>query len=546
MPALFKLIKNSIYLSVCPNLKAMTAMISRITFDADATLNERAQYFGMQAIDLEGVSLEQEFIAKFPSQLLFRENMLPVEVRDGVCLVAVSDPTRIVATDQLAVHCHWPIETVLAEADQIRRRLHRHLGVGGSTIRDLVANSEEEAEELCVAAADEIDDKSQASSVVKLVNELLVEAIEQRASDVHIEPEKNDLVVRFRVDGVLLEQPVPVEIQRFRAAIVSRIKIMAKMNIAERRMPQDGRIHLNLKGGEIDLRVSVIPTYHGESVVMRLLSGGEADLGIDQLQLPDDIKDIWSGLIQRANGLLLITGPTGSGKTTTLYSSLADIRSPTTKITTIEDPIEYKLRQVSQIQVEPEIGLSFAHGLRSILRHDPDVVLVGEIRDSETAKISVQASMTGHLVFSSLHTNDAASAFTRLVDMGVEPFMVASTLEAVLAQRLVRCLCQSCRQSVDPEQLDIPQDLTLRDDATIYEAIGCRQCHGTGYNGRRAIFELLRTTSAIRKLCLENASSDAIRDSAIASGTRTLRDSAWDLVQSGETTLAELMRVSSI
>lgn len=513
---------------------------------SERSLEELASYFGMRIVDLDGLNPPEELVGAFPGQLLSRECMLPIELREDVCLVAVSDPTHVTACDQLAAYVDWKIETVLANPDQLRRLLNRVLGVGGSTIRDLVAKTNDEAEELRVAASDEIDDKSQASSVVKLVNELIVEAIEQRASDIHIEPEKHELVVRFRVDGVLQEQPVPPEIQRFRAAIVSRIKIMAKLNISERRLPQDGRINLQLKGGEIDLRVSIIPTHHGESVVMRLLSGNNNNLEIDQLQLPEEIRDVWSKLIHRAHGLLLVTGPTGSGKTTTLYSSLAAIRSPNTKITTIEDPIEYKLRQVSQIQVEPEIGLTFANGLRSILRHDPDVVLVGEIRDSETAKISLQAAMTGHLVFSTLHTNDAASAFTRLIDMGVQPYMVASTVEAVLAQRLVRRLCVQCKRPVPLNPINISQELTLNQDATIYEAVGCRECYGTGYGGRQAVFELLIGDATTRALCMKNASADVIREAALKAGTKTLRQSAWQLVLNGTTSMAELHRVSPV
>lgn len=509
----------------------------------NAALQELAARFGMRFLDLEHVNPDVELIGRFPSQLLFRSTMLPVMLQDHRCLVAVADPLNLEAIDQLASQSKWELETVVADPELIKRLLHRFLGVGGSTVRDLVAMSNDEVEELQAAASDEIGDKSQASSVVKLVNELIVEAIAQRASDIHVEPEKNDLMIRFRVDGVLHEQNVPSEIQRFRAAIVSRIKIMAKLNIAEKRLPQDGRIQLTLQGREIDVRVSVIPTHHGESVVLRLLSGNEQGLSLAHLDLPESMRRQWESLIRRAHGLILVTGPTGSGKTTTLYSSLAEIRSPQVKIATIEDPIEYKLRQVSQIQVHPEIGLTFAHGLRSILRHDPDVVLVGEIRDSETAKIAVQASMTGHLVFSTLHTNDAAGAFTRLVDMGVEPYLVASTLDAVLAQRLVRKLCLHCQRPVDVSASDLPLDLTRSADATWFEASGCRECQGTGYNGRQAIFELLTSNPTLRTQCMANASSDVLRRSALDEGMQTLRMHAWELVQRGITTLEELHRV---
>lgn len=508
-----------------------------------ADLEKLATLYGMRFLDLEEFVPDSELISKFPSQLLFRETMLPLECVEGCCVVAIADPLRLEAIDQLNASSPWPVETVLADPDVIKRTLHRILGLGGSTVRDLVAMSNDEVEELRAAASDEIDDKSQASSVVKLVNELIVEAIEQRASDVHIEPEKDDLVVRFRIDGVLHEQSVPSEIQRFRAAIVSRIKIMARLNIAERRLPQDGRIQLNLKGRELDVRVSVIPTHFGESVVLRLLLGTEAGLSLSNVALPEAIRGTWNQLIRRAHGLILVTGPTGSGKTTTLYSSLAEIRSPNVKITTIEDPIEYKLRQVSQIQVQAEIGLTFAHGLRSILRHDPDVVLIGEIRDTETAKIAVQASMTGHLVFSTLHTNDASSTITRLVDMGVEPYLVASTLEAVMAQRLVRRLCTQCRKPVDLSTFELPADLPNVEHATIFESVGCRTCQGTGYSGRQAIFELMVNNSKLRALCVANVSADVLQRAAIQDGMQTLRASAWQLVTEGVTTLDELYRV---
>lgn len=506
-------------------------------------LQSLARNYGMRFVDLHGIQPDQEVVNRFPRQLLFRESMLPLHLENGRCLVAISDPLNLEATDQLAANSPWPVETALAEPELIKRLLHRVLGVGGSTVHDLVAMSNEDVEELQAAASDEIGDKSQASSVVKLVNELIVEALEQRASDIHIEPEKNDLVVRFRIDGVLHEQVVPSEIQRFRAAIVSRIKIMAKLNIAERRLPQDGRIPLSLHGRDLDVRVSIIPTHHGESVVLRLLNGSEQGLQLDLLALPPALRTRWNELIHRAHGLILVTGPTGSGKTTTLYSSLAEIRSPQTKIATIEDPIEYKLRQVSQIQVQPDIGLTFAHGLRSLLRHDPDVVLVGEIRDTETAKIAVQASMTGHLVFSTLHTNDAASAMTRLVDMGVEPYLVASTLEAVMAQRLLRKLCIHCRRPNPDLTINLPQDLAVSNQAILYQPVGCRHCQGTGYSGRQAIFELLINSQPLRALCVANQSADLLRELAIREGMQSLRHSAWDLVQQGVSSLEELYRV---
>jgi type II secretory ATPase GspE/PulE/Tfp pilus assembly ATPase PilB-like protein len=438
------------------------------------------------------------------------------------------------------------LDAVLASAEQIQRHLKNTLGVGGGTVRELVAMSADDAQALQAAASDEIDDVSKASSVVKLVNELLMEAIEQRASDIHIEPDEEDLTVRYRVDGMLRVQPMPPEIQRFRAAIVSRLKIMARLNIAEKRLPQDGRIRLSVRGHDIDVRVSIIPMLHGEGVVMRLLDKSRAALSLDTLNFPAPLQSSWQQLIRRPHGLILVTGPTGSGKTTTLYSSLCDIRRPDLKIITIEDPVEYNLRQISQIHVQSQIGLTFASGLRSILRHDPDVVLIGEIRDSETAVSAIQASLTGHLVLSTIHTNDAPGALTRLVDMGIEPFMVASTLEAVLAQRLVRRLCPLCRTPRPVTSDNLPDDLLLPAGHTVYEAAGCRECRYTGYSGRLAIFELMTMNNRIRRLCLDQAPSSDIREAALVQGMQTLRNMCWERVLAGDTTLEELIRVCPV
>ena len=506
--------------------------------------NVDSQQYGIESIDLTDFEPDSELLARFPSQNLFRESVLPLRITNNCIRVAVSDPLNLAALDELTACCGYLCEAVLAPTEQIQAALRKALGVGGGTVHELVAMSTDEAEALQAAAADEIDDLSQASSVVKLVNEVLIEAVEQRASDIHIEPDDDDLVVRFRVDGMLRVQPMPTEIKRFRAAIVSRLKIMSRLNIAEKRLPQDGRIRLSVGGREIDVRVSIIPMLHGESVVMRLLDKSHSTLNLDHIQFPTELRDTWNRLIRRSHGMILVTGPTGSGKTTTLYSSLCNIRSPELKIVTVEDPIEYNLRQISQIQVHEKIDLTFAAGLRSILRHDPDVILIGEIRDEDTATSAIQASLTGHLVLSTLHTNDAAGAFTRLIDMGIAPYLVASTVEAVLAQRLLRRLCKHCRQSVTLSRQDLPEDLHSQDACvTVYEAQGCRECHNTGYQGRTAIFELLPTSRDIRTACSNSMSSSVIREKAVAEGMQTLRQCGWDRVLSGETTIAELSRV---
>jgi general secretion pathway protein E/type IV pilus assembly protein PilB len=356
---------------------------------------------------------------------------------------------------------------------------------------------------------------------------------------------EDELRIRYRIHGVQQAGPVPSQIKRFQPAIVSRVKILSHLNIAEKRLPQDGRIKIRLEANEVDIRVSVIPMLHGEAVVMRLLRQnstlrGMADLGLD----PRELKS-FRRVLGLPHGIILVTGPTGSGKTSTLYTALHEINDSVRKIITIEDPIEYQLRGINQIQVSEKAGLTFARGLRSILRHDPDVILIGEIRDQETAQIAVQASLTGHLVFSTLHTNDAPGALTRLVDMGVEPYLVASSLEAVLAQRLVRLLCPHCKQpDTSPAAKALQTELEFPPEAVIYRAVGCRECRQTGYHGRRAIFEWMDSNNEIRQLILKNVSSDVIREAARRGGMRALADDGWRLVKQGVTTPEEVLRVT--
>ena len=506
-------------------------------------VRQLAARFGMLCMDLEQHTVDLQLLQLFPVQDLFRESVLPLSRNGNRAVVAVADPLNLTALQELTVRTGLYLDPVVAAPEQIQRLLKNALGLGGGTVQELMAMSKEEIDTLQAVAGDEIGDASQASSVVKLVNELLLEAIEQKASDIHIEPEEADLQIRFRVDGMLQIQPMPAEIQRFRAAIVSRLKIMARMNIAEKRLPQDGRIRLTVRSREVDIRVSVIPMLHGEGVVMRLLDKSRNSLSLQAVRFPPELQQHWQKLIHRPHGLILVTGPTGSGKTTTLYSSLCEIRRPDLKIITIEDPVEYNLQQISQIQVQSQIGLNFAAGLRSILRHDPDVVLIGEIRDPETATSAIQASLTGHLVFSTIHTNDAASTFTRLVDMGIEPYLVASTLQGVLAQRLVRRLCPHCRIAYTPDAEHVPEDCRLPAGQQLWKASGCRECRGSGYNGRIAIFELLITGSRIRSLCMQRADAVEIQNEAIRQGMQSLRQNGWQRVLAGETSLDELIRV---
>ena len=417
--------------------------------------------------------------------------------------------------DELSSVSGLILHPVVTRSGELSNRIHELLGVGGDTINQLIQQRNEDEIELLEELDEnygELAEGAQAPSVIRLVNELLIEAVTQQASDVHVEPEEKGLRVRFRVDGMLRIQPVPAEINHFYSAIVTRLKIMSHLNIAEKRLPQGGRIKLRVSGREVDVRVSIIPMLYGEGVVLRLLDKDRMTFDLVNVGMPPTIIRRFRNLLELPHGIILVTGPTGSGKSTTLYSGLNELKSASTKIVTVEDPVEYQMAGISQIQVHAKIGLTFASGLRSILRHDPDVVLIGEIRDSETAQAAIQASLTGHVVFSTLHTNDAPSAFTRLIDMGVEPYLVASTIEGVLAQRLVRRLCMACRQEVAVSSLDLPDDFPHEAAPDmIFEPRGCRECSNTGFSGRTGVFELLTTDSVLQQMCTENKSATQIR-----------------------------------
>ncbi len=505
---------------------------------------------GLPFVDLSESEVDLSLLETFPAAAIHRECLFPFHQKNGTLVVATPDPFNLYPLDELSATLGKTIVPILATRIEIAKLTKTHLGVGSETVDHMIAQSDDaEIQVLDEVENDgaELSQMAEEPSVVRLVNEILLEAVEIGASDIHIESERHDLRVRYRLDGVLQSQPVPPEINRFRAAIISRLKIMARLNIAERRLPQDGRIELKTGGREVDVRVSVIPMIHGEGIVLRLLDKSRMTFSLKNLGMDDDLLGTFRELIGVPHGIILVTGPTGSGKTTTLYSALQEIRSDETKIITTEDPVEYKLPGLSQIQVHPKIGLTFANSLRSILRHDPDVVLVGEIRDLETAESAIQASLTGHLVFSTLHTNDSAGAYTRLTDMGVEPFLVSSTVEAVMAQRLVRTLCTHCRRSYRPSPEDLPADFPigqLDDAGVLYHAAGCKECRQVGYKGRIGLFELMVTTDSIRKISQDRASSWEIKQMAIKQGMRTLRQNGWDKVLTGKTAVEEVIRVT--
>lgn len=517
----------------------------------EEALRALGEELGLEYVDLTDANIDGKVVQKFPVKFIYRESLFPVREENGSIVVATSDPFNLYPLDELATTTGKAVLPVLASRGEIDKLIKKHFGVGGETVDQLIAQStEDEGIELLSdveADGSELSQLAQEPSVVRLVNEILWEAVDLRASDVHIESQPSGLSIRYRIDGVLHKQAVPPEINRFRAAIISRLKIMARLNIAERRLPQDGRIQLRVAGREVDVRVSVIPMAHGEGIVLRLLDKTAMEFSLSKLGMEDDIYAQFQKLIRLPHGIILVTGPTGSGKSTTLYSALLEIRDDTTKIITTEDPVEYQLEGICQIQVHPKIGLTFANSLRSILRHDPDIILVGEIRDLETAENAIQASLTGHLVFSTLHTNDAAGAYTRLTDMGVEPFLVSSTVEAVMAQRLVRRLCPQCCEPYDPAIDELPVDFPKDDvdeNTTFYRAVGCRGCRNVGYKGRLGIFELMLTTERIRELARERASSWAIRQTAIEEGMLSLRQDAWRKVLAGKTSIEEIERVT--
>ena len=528
----------------------VNAAIEQGLVDEAEALQALAQEAGLRYVDLTDMNVDLSLLSGFPQKLIHRDGIFPLRRENGSLIVATSDPFHLYPLDDVGVATGLNIEPVLASRSAIAKLIKTHLGVGSETVEGLIAASVEEGIELVEELeidGSELSEMAQEASVVRLVNEVLLEAIESRASDVHIESQPSGLVIRYRIDGMLQAQPVPPEINRFHAAIISRLKIMAHLNIAERRLPQDGRIKLKVRGRDVDVRVSVIPMIHGEGIVMRILDKGAMAFDLFSLGMAKDVYDVFSELITLPHGIILVTGPTGSGKTTTLYSSLLQIKSEASKIITTEDPVEYQLEGINQIQVHPKIGLTFAGSLRSILRHDPDIVLVGEIRDLETAENAIQASLTGHLVFSTLHTNNAAGAYTRLVDMGVEPFLVASTVEAVMAQRLVRRLCRHCREPYEPNVEELPADFPrheMQADTRLFRPAGCRDCRQIGYSGRSGIYELMVTTEDIRHMANERASTWEIDKAATVNGMRSLRQDGWRKVLLGETTVDEVLRVT--
>ena len=496
---------------------------------------------------LTELAVGNEVLARLPAKVVFQYNIFPVAVENGTIKIAASDPFNANVADAVRLVSGLRVRMVLSPSADIAKAINKFYGVGADTVERLIEDNDIEDPSQALLDKVDLSELDQEASIVKFVNQVIWEAYKDRATDIHFEPMEDELRIRYRVDGVLHQTSMPPQLKRFQAAIISRIKVMASMDIAEKRLPQDGRIGLTIHGESLDIRVSTIPTVYGESISLRLLTRGAGLLDLSGIGMSRSDETIIRKLIQKPHGIMLVTGPTGSGKSTTLYSCLHTINSIDQRIITVEEPIEYEISGVNQIAVRPEIGLTFAMGLRHILRQDPDVIMVGEIRDYETAEIAIRASMTGHLVFSTLHTNDAAGAVTRLIDMRVEPFLVASSVEAIVAQRLVRILCDQCKREVAIEEpflkeIDFPAGSIK--GTLFYESAGCEKCRRTGFLGRKGIFEVLVVNDAIRPLVIGRESSNVIKQAAIKQGMRTLREDGWAKVASGVTTIEEVLRVT--
>jgi len=527
--------------------KDWLAFLASNGLSEEAFLRFVSKEYAYPYINMDDVSVDSEFISRFPARILLDRQIVPIRQNDQAVLAVVSNPFATAGIDELRVMTGLDFEIGLAPGMEIAAFIKKSMGLGADTIQSMFDEAKENGLQFLRDTDEDVDlaEAAEGASIIRFVNQILTEAIEMRATDVHIEPFENELRVRYRIDGILKSAAIPVEVKQFQPAIVSRVKILSHLDIAEKRVPQDGRIKVFLSGREIDIRVSVIPMLYGEAVVLRLLDRSSVILGPGKIGMGKSDLNIFNEIVKRPHGIILVTGPTGSGKTTTLYAALSHINDIERKIITIEDPIEYQLYGINQIQVSNKTGLTFARGLRSILRHDPDVVLVGEIRDLETAEIAVQSSLTGHLVFSTLHTNDAPGALTRLVDMGIEPYLVASSLEAIIAQRLIRLLCPDCKKEIPQKEVDLLRK-RYKDyiPEKLYSVGGCKKCQESGYIGRSGIFEVLVVTEEVRTLLLKNATPHDIRSQAMSQGMKSLRQDAQRYLQEGKTTLEEILRVT--
>jgi general secretion pathway protein E len=514
--------------------------------DEQRFLEAIGNFFQVPVISIDSKRIERPVLSLLPSRFVFQHHILPIETKDKTVVLATYDLFNSVGRQLASQLLKRPVEWVLVPRAQILRAMKSVYGVGAETFDEILKTNRSFENSQDIESATDLNADDPEASVVKFVNQIIREAILERATDIHVEPLEGDLRIRYRIDGILHEVAVPPQLRLLQSAIISRLKVMAHMDIAERRLPQDGRINLQAHEQNIDVRVSTIPTVNGESISLRLLSRDQQQaFGFERLDLSPDQTRIMKFLLAQPNGIILVTGPTGSGKSTSLYCFLSSINSVQRRIITIEEPVEYRLPGVSQIDVKPEIDLTFAKGLRHILRQDPNVVMVGEIRDVETADIAIRAAMTGHLVFSTLHTNDAVGGITRLIDMEVEPFLLASVVKAFLAQRLVRTICPDCREAVEyPAEYLSEIAATIPFGTTLYRGAGCENCRHTGYRGRMAIYEICVISEPLKRLIMQKRDGGELKQCAIREGMITLRQDGWRRVVEGKTTIEEVVRVT--
>ena len=515
--------------------------------DLIRTLSEQ---LGIPAVPLNAMKISPSVVKAVPARLVNLYKIVPLELNGNTLRVAMNDPLDVHTLDELRLHLKVEIDPVFATTKDIRATIKQYYGIGADTMEGMLEDSEAtggEFKEPAVADVDNIEDLAEDASIVRFVNQVINEAIDDRATDIHFEPLEKEMRIRYRIDGLLHEATVPPAVRRYQAAIISRLKIMADMNIAERRLPQDSKIKVRKGEQDYDLRTSTIPTPYGESVVLRILSRDSEFVTLEKLGFDAHHTKILRDIIHKPHGIVFVTGPTGSGKSTTLYAALNEINTQDKKIMSIEDPIEYRINGVMQVQVNPPIHLTFARCLRTFLRQDPDVIMVGETRDYETAQITIQTALTGHLVFTTLHTNDACSAVTRLLDMGVEPFLISSSVEGLVAQRLVRKLCPHCKQPHTPPPEQLKRVNVTEDDPStlrLYRTRGCEKCRYTGYMGRTAIYEIVQITEEFRRHIVERSPANVLKQIAVRNGMQPLRRDGWQKCKDGITTIAEVLRVT--
>ena len=510
-------------------------------------LDGLADHLQLPIMSLKQLSVDQQVLKRVPVRFAWHYRCMPLRLTGKTVMLAMSDPLQVRPIDDLKVHYGLEADIVLSTDSEIQEAIQRYYGVGADTVGEILESTptngmggapmavEEPATNIEHVAAED-------ASVIRLVNQLLLEAFRARASDVHIEPYRDELRIRYRIDGILYDVPVPDEIRRFHQAIISRIKIMSGLDIVEKRLPQDGRIKVTVGTEELELRVSIMPSLYGENVVLRLLPV-KMLFEMEKLGMSAEDLTVLERVIARPHGVIFVTGPTGSGKTTTLYACLSRLNTPDRKIITIENPVEYELKGITQIPVAPKLGFTFMEGLRSMLRHDPDVMMVGEVRDHESAEITIRMALTGHLVFSTLHTNDAPGSVTRLLDMGIEPYLVSSTILAFVGQRLVRVICPDCKV-IDPEPMTLEGRKNEQVPPTIYKGKGCEACRQSGYRGRMGIYEILVMNSAVRQLIMQKAPAETIKQKLLDAGWKSMRQDGWQKVAMGKTTPEEVLRVT--